>query len=61
MKRYIKPNTKVHQMELMQMIAASGDTQQVDNKGNLGGDTGGFTFGGKKNDFSLWGDSNEEE
>ena len=48
-------------MELMQMIAASGDTQQVENKGNLGGDTGGFTFGGKKNDFSLWGDSDEEE
>ena len=61
MKRYIKPNTEIHQIELTQMIAASGDQVQITSKGNLGSSTSGFTFGGKETEISsnsLW---DEEE
>ncbi len=62
MKRYIKPNTEIHQIELTQMIAASGDQEQITSKGNLGGDTSSFTFGGKESETisssSVW---DEEE
>ena len=58
MKRYIKPNTEMHSVELQSMIAAT--TLQY--KGSLGDNTGGFTFGGKETETisspSLW---DEEE
>ena len=59
MKRYIKPNTEMHNVELQSMIAAT--TEQLQTKGPLGSDTSGFTFGGKETEISstsLW---DEEE
>ena len=50
MKRYIKPNTDITTVELQSMIAATA-TETIQNQGNLGGDTSGFTFGGKEYDF----------
>jgi len=56
MKRYIKPNTEMHNVELQSMIAAT--TEQLYNKGKLGSDTSGFTFGGKESETisstSVW-------
>ena len=61
MKRYIKPNTEMHNVELQSMIAATGQ-QTLQAQGNLGGDTSGFTFGGKETETisstSVW---DEEE
>ena len=60
MKRYIKPNTEIHSVEMQSMIAAT--TEQLQTKGQLGGDTSGFTFGGKESETisstSVW---DEEE
>ncbi len=60
MKRYIKPNTEMYAVELQSMIANT--TEQLQTKGALGGDTSGFTFGGKETETisstSLW---DEEE
>ena len=60
MKRQIKPNTEMHNVELQSMIAAT--TEQLYNKGNLGSSTSDFTFGGKETETisstSVW---DEEE
>ena len=61
MKRYIKPNTEIHQIELTQMIAASGDQEQITSKGNLGNSTSDFTFGGKETEISSGSIWDEEE
>ncbi|MBQ8702009.1 MAG: hypothetical protein IJ549_04525 [Prevotella sp.] len=55
---YRKPNTDIHQIEMSSMIAATtlpnsgGGSDKIDEIINIDS---------KKNDFSLWGDSNEEE
>jgi hypothetical protein len=59
MKRYIKPNTEMHVVELQSMIAAT--TEQLYNKGNLGDNTSGFTFGGKETEISSNSVWDEEE
>ena len=59
MKRYIKPNTEMHNVELQSMIAAT--TEQLYNKGKLGSDTSGFTFGGKETEISSNSVWDEEE
>ena len=56
MKRYIKPNTEMHSVELQSMIAAT----TLQSKGNLGSSTSDFTFGGKETETisstSVWGE-----
>ena len=68
MKRYIKPNTELHSIELTQMIAESGNTfTAAPNQLNLSGagaatsDAGGGGALGKETTFSIWSDSDEEE
>ena len=68
MKRYIKPNTNIQQIEMIQMIAESGNTFtsspssiNVGGAGSAPSDAGGGGALGKGNNFSLWGDSEEEE
>ena len=65
MKTYIKPNTNIHQIELTQMIAESGNTftaaptqLKLDNAGEA---TSGVNALGKESTFSIWSDSDEEE
>lgn len=65
MKRYIKPNTELHSIELTQMIAESGNTftaaptqLKLDNAGEA---TSGVNALGKESTFSIWSDSDEEE
>ena len=65
MKTYIKPNTNIHQIELTQMIAESGNTftaaptqLKLDNAGEA---TSGVNALGKETTFSIWSDSDEEE
>ena len=63
MKRYIKPNTELHSIELTQMIAESGNTftaaptqLKLDNAGEA---TSGVNALGKESTFSsssLWGE-----
>ena len=58
MKRYIKPTTEFHKIELQQMIAATGQF--------VGGDTGNGDYHelGKETEFttsSPWSDGDEEE
>ena len=59
MKRYIRPNTEMHNVELQSMIAAT--TEQLYNKGNLGNSTSDFTFGGKETEISSGSIWDEEE
>ena len=61
MKRYIKPNTEMHVVELQSMIAGSGDTETVTNRGDLGSSTSDFTFGGKETEISSNSVWDEEE
>ena len=66
MKRYIKPNTELHSIELTQMIAESGNTfTGAPNQLNLSGadvatsDAGGGGALGKETTFSstsIWGE-----
>ena len=57
MKRYIKPNTEVQQIELVLMQAASG-LKQIDPSQKV---TDVSEIDARGNDFSLWDDSEEEE
>ena len=68
MKRYIKPNTELHSIELTQMIAESGNTfTAAPTQLNLSGagaatsDVSGGGALGKESTFSIWSDSDEEE
>ena len=68
MKKYIKPNTEMHSIELTQMIAESGNTFtaaptqiNVGGAGSATSDAGGGGALGKETTFSIWGDSDEEE
>ena len=69
MKRYIKPNTELHSIELTQMIAESGNTfTAAPTQLNLSGAGAATSDGvgdpralGKETTFSIWSDSDEEE
>ena len=51
----------MHVVELQSMIAGSGDTETVTNRGDLGSSTSDFTFGGKETEISSNSVWDEEE
>ncbi len=62
MKKYIKPNTSIHDIELQNMIAFSGDSASQTETPNAEEITNPGTFAdGKEGGISFWGDSAEEE
>ncbi len=60
MKSYIKPNTEIHEIELVQMIAGSPDEglKRIDPSTAVSDVN---LIESKSSDVSFWGDSAEEE
>ncbi len=60
MKKYIKPNTGIHDIELQRMIALSGNANQQTETPKDEEITTGFADG-KEGGVSFWGSNAEEE